>query len=792
MAFFPLILILLTISPEGMAQRKHLKGRVVDGITGERIIDAQVIDLNNQSLTTTNDNGEFIIFSNQDELSLRVQHISYIKLDTTINLTVISQINIPLFPHNYELQDVTIQFRRSMERENSTIVSQRLDTRQLNSIPGLLGEKDIVKGLMLLPGVSMGSETSSSFHVRGGNPDQNLILIDGIPVYNISHLFGIYSVFIPEAIQEVELIKGGFPARYGGRLSSVCDIKMREGDRYGYKYDFSVGTISSKIVAEGPIIKDRSSFIISARRTYLDLITMPFQALAQEEDNYKQTLGGHFYDVVVKANHRINNRNNVFFSLYSGRDAIKAKTKETYPSDRSINESTLGLDWGNFTWILRLFSSFASSTYSNLSVSQSNYNYGINSNFTFKSPLEPNVSATNSYASGIVDWALRWDINHQFNNHLSINGGVHSILHLFSPGKVTQEYRGGSENLSSTEGTAFLAPETSAYSELSFSRDKLNLSAGLRFNAYFPKNTSYTFVEPRLAIAYRVNSWIGLKSGYSIMNQSILLLSSNGIGLPVDLWVPATSNVRPQRGVQYDFGFSVNPPHFQSVNISLVGYYKQMNNVVEIAGGMSLMQTATQWEKVVLQGMGESYGTEILIEKSVGKLTGWFAYTLSWNNRFFEALNQGKPFPYKYDNRHVVNIVATYKARPSIELTCAWSLQTGGTFSLPVGMYPGNPEFFPQGFYDLLSGNDVPFPDLLEYYPYRNNARMPSYHRLDIGANFTKKKSKGIRIWEVGIYNAYSQKNPYYLYWDVKDGKKVLRQFTLLPFLPSVTYRYKF
>ncbi len=567
---------------------------------------------------------------------------------------------------------------------------------------------------------------------------------------------------------------------------------MREGDRYEHKYDLSVGSISSKFVAEGPIEKDRSSFIVAARRTYLDLITLPFQALAQNDENYQQMMGGYFYDVVVKTNHRINSRNSLFLSFYSGSDVVKGSIKESYPSETSVSKSMHGLNWGNTTWIARLYSSFSSSTHSNLSVSQSNYKYGINSEFEVKRSTESITSGVNTYTSGIVDWAIRWDVKHQVNNHLGFSVGLHSILHRFTPGEVTQKYQEDSISIKGNEGSFFFAPDASIYSELHYGNDGFNFNAGLRASAYFPNDASYYFLEPRLSLSYEVNHNIRLRSGFSVMNQNILMLSSNGIGLPVDLWVPATRKVQPQRGVQYDLGITLSHPQIQHLNFSLAGYYKHMKNVVEIAGGMSLMHTANQWEQSVTQGEGESYGMELLIEKPLGRLTGWLSYTISWNNRLFSDLNQGKPFPFKYDNRHVANISANYRISSKIELAFAWTLQSGNALTLPVGMYEGSPEFLPYNLYDLLLMKDIPHPEFIEHYPYRNNARMPAYHRLDLGANFSKKKRKGVRVWEVGVYNAYSQKNPYYLYWDVKDDKKVLRQFTLLPILPSITYRFKF
>lgn len=785
--FYLLFTVLLPLCAN--AQKYTISGSVKDLHSGENLIGASIYNIPTAQGTTANTYGFYSITLPSDSVHLRVSYVGYepqifrffLSGDTTIAITL---------TEGTVLQEVEITGTREDQIQESTRMGTiDVPIDQIKKLPALMGEVDVLKVLQLLPGVQSGSEGSSGLYVRGGGPDQNLILLDGVPVYNASHLFGFFSVFNADAINRVELVKGGFPARYGGRLSSVIDISMKEGNSKEIHGEGAIGLIASRLTLEGPIIKDRTSFIVSARRTYIDLLARP---LIKNQTNGKEDGGYFFYDLNAKINHRINKKNHLYLSTYSGDDKAFAKSRSNSRSpdgeESRSSKDNLGLGWGNITTALRWNSVITNKLFTNVTATYSRYRFKVsaNSDETYTT-TNPDTTIRNYFAtqynSGIRDHAVKIDFDYLPNPDHYIRFGAQMIQHLFTPGVLNYRSQEQQDTILGPKKT--YAKEFSVYVEDDFLiTPKLKVNAGLHASGFLVDNKFYQSLQPRFAARYLINSKLSAKVSYAQMTQFIHLLSNAGIGLPTDLWVPSTQQVKPEQSSLTSIGAAYNLN--STYEFSVEGYYKKMNGLIEYKEGASYLNIESDWQTKVERGEGQSYGAEFFLQKKTGRLNGWVGYTLSWSNRKFPNINDGKTFPYRYDRRHDFEIAATYQLKKNKEFAMTWVYGTGAAVTLPQSTYQ-------QGDETPNPNRDRGYDPTVEYYAGRNSYRMRAYHRLDISYTISKKTKWGERSWSFGAYNLYSRRNPFFmdLTYD-KEGNKKFIQYSLFPIIPSISYRFKF
>ncbi len=721
--------------------------------------------------TTTNDYGFYSLTLEEGTYEVVISYIGYQTIRKQLDLQSDIVLNHTLELDLEALDEVIIDANKGVNESQVTQMSVvTMKPSEINDIPAILGEKDVIKALQLMPGIQRGNEGSAGFFVRGGTPDQNLIILDEAPVYNSNHLFGIFSVFNGDAIQSIETYKGGFPARFGGRLSSVLKIDMKNGNKERFSGKASIGLISSSLLFEGPINKGKTSFIFSGRRTYADLLTIPFQP-----SDFKA--GYYFTDLNFKVHHIFNEKNKLYWSNYFGQDKFTGSEEFEEGDDFKTR-----LFWGNITSTLRWNHQFNDKFFSNTSLIFSNYNFGAeqeekfdDERFLFK------------LSSGIDDYGIKADFDYYPNPQHSIRFGVASTYHNFVPQQSKVRITGENntdikQKIESVESAAYIEDNWNINSSLSF-------SPGIRFTHFQFKTKSYFNFEPRATLSWNIKPDLALKTSYAKMNQYIHLLSNSGIGLPTDLWVSSTDRLKPQMSQQYALGVAKDFLD-TGYSITLEGYYKKMDDVIAYKEGASFLLLSdlgtgqeVDWEENITTGEGWAYGAELLLRKKYGKLTGWMGYTLSWSERKFEELNRGRKFFSRYDRRHDLSLVGIYKPNDRITLSGSWVFSTGNNFNLPDKETISNANNFPISFPLSSSGGTTSFTTE------RNNFRGENYHRLDLGIQFHKKFSKlRERTWAFSVYNIYGRKNPFFYFFD--DSK--LKKISILQFIPSINYSYKF
>ena len=784
-----------------------ISGYIDESETGEKLLGGTIYDLNSGKGTITNDYGFYSLTLPIDSVRIRVSYIGFTTQVFKDYLENDIQINFSL--KNQMLNEVEIlSSKEEFIHQKSEMSSIDLSMDKVKNLPAFFGENDIMKTIQLLPGVQTGSEGTSGIYVRGGGPDQNLILLDGVPVYNASHLFGFFSVFNSDAINSTKLVKGGFPARYGGRLSSVIDIKMKEGNMKKFHGQGSIGLIASKISLEGPIIKDKTSFILSARRTYLDILAKPFIAANQRNQNSKgsensssSTSGGYyFYDFNGKINHKINEKHRLYLSNYMGRDKAYLDFDVNYNIDSlaQSENSQSELSWGNIISALRWNYMLNNKVFINTTLRYSKYDFLISlGNETQSVNNANNSSITNvrnysyAYLSNIEDWSAKVDVDWMPNPDHLVKFGVGDIYHTFIPGVTTIDFGSADTSIGlNYGGQNHYAHEVSFYGEDDWKVNKnLKGNAGIHISSFFVGSKNYSFLQPRLSLRYLINDKSSFKMGYSKMGQFLHLLTNSGIGLPTDLWVPATEKIKPQFSDQIAIGYART--FNDEIELSIEGYYKTMNNLIEYKDGASFNDAQNDWQEKVHVGKGSSYGLELLIEKKIGKTTGWIGYTLSWTNRLFDSINFGNTYPYRYDRRHDIGIAITHEFNERINCGIVWVYGTGNAVTLGLESYSS---FNSSMVGDLPNFNlSNPSVTTIDHINSRNNYRMPAYHRLDVSVNIKKEKKWGERTLSFGVYNAYSRQNPFYLeFTRNENGDPQLSQFSLFPLIPSITYSFKF
>lgn len=767
----------------GAAQSKFtLNGYVRDSATGETVIGATVTVTGQQKSVISNQYGFYSITLDSGGYDLSIAHVSYLIQTAHIALAKNETVSFLLLSKTAAMNEVVVYSRR---RDANVAGAQMgkidLSITQIKNIPAFLGEVDILKTIQLLPGVRNAGEGNAGFYVRGGGPDQNLIMLDDAVVYNTGHLFGFFSIFNSDAIKNTSLIKGGMPAQYGGRLSSVLDVTMKDGDLKKFGVEGGIGAIASRVSVQGPIVKDKASFMVSARRTYIDALVKPF---VNKSSGFYGS-GYYFYDLNAKFNYRFNEKNRLYASGYFGKDVFRFANKE-----RSFNSY---IPWGNSTATVRWNHVFNPKLFANTTLVYNDYN------FKFSAAQE---SFEVALASGIRDGNVKIDFDYYPAPGHKVKWGGLATYHRFTP-NVFSGRQDSTIFKPVSEGNKY-ALEKAVYVQDDWDiSSRWKAAYGLRWSAFtqlgpytkfvrdadqnkldsteygdLKKIITYSGFEPRFTLRYSINNTTSLKGSMSRNLQFIHLVSNSGSTLPTDLWVPSTFRVKPQISWQYAYGVFKNFGN-NKWETSVELYYKKMQNQIEYKEGYQ--PSLKDPEEDFVFGKGWSYGSEWFINKTSGRLTGWFGYTLSWTWRQFDALNGGKKFPAKYDRRHDLSIVATYELNDRWKFGSVFVYGTGNATSLPERFY-------------IINGV------LTQEYSSVNQYRLASYHRLDLSATYTPKQKPRQKLqsfWVFSIYNSYCRLNPYFIYYDQSgspyDGtlKIQAKQVSLFPILPSVTWNFK-
>ena len=769
------------------AQEKFtISGTLKDGATGEDIIGARVAVLELPGTgAITNTYGFYSLTLPAGTYTLQYKSIGFTTTEVKIVLDKNITQDIELVPDSKVLDVVEVSTVKEDENVTSGEMSvQKLDIKEIETIPVIFGEKDIFKTMQLLPGVKSAGEGNSGFYVRGGGADQNLVLLDGAPVYNASHLLGFFSVFNSDALKDVKLYKGGAPAEFGGRLSSVMDIKMKEGNSKQFSMSGGIGLISSRLTIESPIVKDKGSFIISGRRTYADV----FLKLSSNESLNKSIL--YFYDLNAKANYRIGPNDRIFLSGYFGRDNFGF-------SDQ------FGFDWGNATGTLRWNHIYSDKLFGNTSFVFSNYNYKIKfggGNETFE------------IGSEIQDMNLKQDFDWYINSNNTFKFGANIIHHTFKPGEIET---GSGINFELNDIQKRYSLESSVYVQ---NEQKIKkrwvLNYGLRYDnfAQLGPGDFYTYdvdgnvtdttnysdwevvkwyngLSPRVGATFIINELSSIKANYGRTYQFLHLISNTTASSPTDIWLPSSNNIKPEIADQFAIGYFRNFFN-NAVEGSIELYYKDMQNTIDYRDGAEVTLNPTV-EGELLYGRGRAYGMEFLLRKKSGKFTGWVAYTLAKTERLFDEINNNSWYPARQDRRHDISLVGIYTLNERLTFSATWVFYTGNAVTFPSGKYE-------------IDGQ------IVNYYTERNGYRMPNYHRLDIGITLNNKNYKMVKdpttgeekqvpkrwesSWNLSVYNAYARENAYSISFQENEetGKTEAVQLALFKVIPSITYNFKF
>lgn len=666
---------------------------------------------------------------------------------------------------NVSLQIVTLEtVEVNASQERTTIGVFSIPVSRIKAIPVLLGEVDLFKSMALLPGISVGTEGSSGLYVRGGSPDQNLVLLDGSTVYNTSHLFGFISTFQPSAVKDIQVIKGGFPARYGGRLSSVINITMREGNRKERKYENNFGLLNTSLVREGPLQRGKGSYLFAARLAQLGIISLI--TLPNYYNGDPWLLAG-MYDFNGKLNFQLRDSSRLFFSIYSGDDVWGTKQKFS-----SGEHGSTFLNWGNKTISLRYIKTFSPALFSQSMLNYNYFAYGVGVDSRLPAKGKRSVKFATSIQEVTARQWFTWDISPKHSLYFGLEGAIPVFkpndVRLFLNDTLIERSAGSSQYIQAFSSALFLEDEWNLL-------PALKLNAGLRWSIYNVKGATFNNPEPRITMDYKIDNKQRWQLGYSRMVQFVHLITNSSNGLSNDLWLPATPRIPPQLADQFYGGWSID---FDMASVGSEVFYKKLRNQAELAQGANfLFNGSLDWQDIIeTGGTGTVYGWELFLNKHKGKLTGWIAYTLSWNQRQFNGFNQGKPYPFQYDRRHDIAITLNYQLNSRIRCASNFIFQTGHALTLPEASHE---VFYPNG--EII---------LLPYYPSKNNHRMPNYHRLDFSFHYdyTTKRGRNASL-TLGGYNIYGQPNPIYI---EQEGEPVkLKIVTLFRFIPSLNYTVK-
>ena len=770
---FILLVLLIGITSVKAQEKATLSGYIKDAESGETLLGAAVYIQSLQLGVTTNIYGFYSLSVPKGKYKVSISYLGYISYTEEISIDSNLVKEIEMKPNSVQMKTVTVSSERRDENVKKTEMGViKMDINTIKKLPSFMGENDVLRTVQMLPGVQSGGEANTGFFVRGGNSDQNLILLDDAPVYNPSHLLGIFSVFNPDAIKSLKLYKGGIPAKYGGRLSSLLDIKMKEGNSKKMHGAASISPISSKLTLEGPIIKDRSSFIVSGRRSYADL----FLKLSKKKERRKSRL--YFYDFNAKANYRINDNNRVFLSGYFGDDVL------------GIGKE-FGTSWGNRTGTVRWNHIFNSKLFMNNIVYVSNYTYKL----TVNDGIEDI-----KYNSGILDYGGRTDFTYYLNALNTIKFGLNTTSYQIQSGSFT------GKNIEDTKLPKSNAREFAAYLSNNHTiNEKLAIDYGVRYSLFqnVGKATVYKFdktnplvykandtisykkgkafnnygnFEPRISLRYQLNKQSSIKASYNRTTQYLHQANNATAASPLTVWVLSSQNIKPQIADQYSMGYFRNL--FKDVlEVSAEVYYKDMKNTIDFRDNAELILNEFL-EGEFRIGKSYSYGVELLVRKNIGKLTGWVGYTWSKTRKKIPEINRGKEFFASYDRTHDISVVAVYELNKRATLSSNWLYSTGSAISVPTGKF-------------LFQGEQV------NVYSDRNSVRMPSFHRRDISLTLKTKDKPNRKYeseWAFSVLNTYFRKNAYSIKFRKNEdtGKSEAIKTYFFPILPSVAYNIKF
>ncbi|RPD45337.1 TonB-dependent receptor [Hymenobacter sediminis] len=724
---------------------------------------------------TTADDGSYALTLPAGRHQVTVSFIGYATQTRELNLTRDQRLSFQLAEAGNTLGEVVIEGSGSLEQKLQTtqMSVDRLTAREAKLLPALFGEVDILKTLQLKPGVQNGGEGTSGLFVRGGSADQNLVLLDDALVYNPSHLFGLFSVFNSDAVQSVDLYKGGFPAQYGGRLSSVVDVKLRPGNPEKFTTSGGIGLISSRLTLEGPIKKGKGAFLVSGRRTYFDVFTRQINRLNNDDPDYNPIPDYYFYDFNAKANYKLGDKDELFLTGYLGNDVFGFNSQNGFNFDFS---------WGNTVASVRWNHVFNPRLFLNTTASLTKYKYQIANKldqFGF------------NLSSDIRDLTLRSDLDYTPNERHALRFGVTATHHRFGTGSLQAGSQDGSVNIGSD--VTYYGTEAGLYASDTYKpSDKLQLEYGLRLSGFQSGSDAYGGLEPRAAVRYSLTPNVSLKGSYALMYQYVHLVTNTGASLPTDIWYPSRQSVKPQRSQQVAGGVSWLLGDGRYLLTNEV-YYKWAQRQIDFKDGAQLFVNP-DLDSEFLFGKGWAYGNELYLEKKQGRTTGWIGYTLSWTKRRFppqrgtNGINNGNTFYPTYDRRHNLTVVVLHQLNQRINLTGSFVFTSGAATTLPLGRF---------AFQDVAGAE----PSAVPIYPERNTYRLAPYNRLDLGLVYKLKpiRSGGESDLTFSVYNAYNRRNPYFVYFDQienEDTDEVLgyraRQVSLFPVIPSVTYNFKF
>lgn len=773
--------------------RVTVSGHITDKASGETLIGAGVIT--DGAGAATNTYGFYTLTIPQGKgVSLKYSYVGYDDVTLTLDLLRDTTVNVAL-KANSELKEAVVSAQRESGIMATKMSAIEIPMNMIKNTPVLFGEADVLKTIQLMPGVQSGAEGFSGIYVRGGGPDENLLLLDGISLYNAEHMLGLFSIFQPEAVKKVTLYKGSFPARYGGRTSSIIDVRTNDGNLHETHGTVGVGVLCDKFHLEGPIAKGRTAYSISARGMHTFLFDGILRA-AKVPANY------YFFDMNGKLTHRFSDRDRLFLNAYYGRDIFHFMDEDEYEIAGGSNEyrkydDKTHIRWGNLLTSARWNHVFNGRLFSNATVAFTDYRMRMGYTTSEKSlDTKYFYKYKFDYGSGIRDLTAKIDFDYTPAPRHIIKFGGEYVNHAYIPETYTTVEKENDKGQMVTDTTYTnkkeknrLGHEMSFYIEDDFTVGGwLTLNPGVHLAMFLTSGRTYWSPEPRMSAKVDFGKGVSVKAAYSRMAQYVHLLSSAQITLPIDLWVPITRNIKPVTADQYSLGLYYNG--LPGWEFSVEGYWKDMHNVLEYKDGVSFMASSQSWEDNVVMGDGRAYGVEVFIQKTIGKTTGWLGYTLAKSDRVFSngLINNGERYPYRYDRRHNISLVVNQQLGKKWDLSAVWTFATGGTTTIPERE---SIVMLPDGTFTQI-----------DYAPHRNNYRLPPSHRLNIGVNYHKRLRRGESIWNFGVYNAYNRLNPNFVYYkadtrgDSKSSlytrKAKLKSVTILPIIPSFSYTYNF